>query len=141
MEPADIARLSGPTRWLNDTCINECAKLLYESYHSPFQTHMSIFSSYIFAHIDSLENLGRYLKPTLYWERDIWLIPRHRDLHWTLVIVIVSRRQIFTFDSFGSKTSAELDTEVCTQLGYALQVLVMYRSFRTLSPCSGHSAR
>lgn len=97
---------------MNDTCINECAIILYELYHHPLSAPVSTFSSYVFTHLTDTAGLQRSTKPALYWERDLWLIPRHRHWHWTLVIVVVSTRTIMTFDSFGDHNSWEQDTNV-----------------------------
>lgn len=88
--------------------------MLYELYHHPLNPPVATFSSYIFTlltHPDP-NMLKRCAKPACYWERDLWVIPRHRQSHWTLVIVVVSTRQILTFDSFGDRDSWQQDTKV-----------------------------
>ncbi|EMD32924.1 hypothetical protein CERSUDRAFT_57603, partial [Gelatoporia subvermispora B] len=111
--PGDLLLLASPDRMLNSDCINECAILLQQHFPGISSQDCAIFSTYDIisaAQEHASGTLERSIQHNLYWERDCWLIPIHREPtndqvgHWTLVIAIISKRQFYHFDSLAIRS-------------------------------------
>ncbi|KAG2154223.1 uncharacterized protein EDB93DRAFT_1239586 [Suillus bovinus] len=95
-EPKNIALLASQTALLNDSCINECAVLLYlEAVQlSPMIEQYTILSTHNLPHI-------RYNAPD-----DVWILPIHRPSdvgHWVLCVVHLRSKELHLFDSFAER--------------------------------------
>jgi Ulp1 family protease len=115
---ADLERLLGPTRWLNDECINALMALLQRRLNHPSNPRQScaqrcaIFSTFTFAY--PRHNLWKIIQHTGCWEKDVWIVPIHRrtDKHWVAAAVLPYQRQILLFDSFAERGGWERDLPV-----------------------------
>lgn len=111
----DIARLLSPCARLNDVCINGGAALLYSFFSSPVHPTsqvsqrcalLSTFDLPRVRHNISDNELWRHLSHTMYWTRDVWIIPIHQpapDEHWVLCVASVPLRRLFLFDSLAEE--------------------------------------
>jgi len=124
-DPSDIARLKSPTAWLNDTCINGGAALLQWFFSSPgypgFESSrrcalLSTFDLPRVRYKADDDQLWRHISRTLYWQKDVWIVPIHRTNpheHWVLCVASLRTYELFLFDSLGSKRQWRRDTKVC----------------------------
>ncbi|KAG2336107.1 hypothetical protein BDR05DRAFT_978861 [Suillus weaverae] len=101
-EPKDIALLTSPTAFLNDTCINGCAVLLFSELKSVATSHCTLLTTHNLPRIryNTSDNiLWHNVSYTHYWEKDVWILPIHRPSnigHWVL-------KELHLFDSLAEK--------------------------------------
>lgn len=111
-------RLISPSSRLNDVCMNDSALLLRPHFHSAHSDRCAVLSTWVMVHLRSGSDNGalwRSVRSTLYWEKDIWLVPVHlKDPyeHWTLCVVDTSSSTILTFDSLANQSLWQQDVEV-----------------------------
>ncbi|KAJ3554830.1 hypothetical protein NM688_g2903 [Phlebia brevispora] len=98
----DLAILADPTSQLNDVCINDCAILLREKFRNS-RCSCAVFNTFDINYVrqGSPERLRKAAERTEYWKYDLWIIPLHqpRRNHWTLVVLVLSTRTAYYFDS------------------------------------------
>lgn len=60
------------------------------------------------------DQLWRGAKNTLYWTKDVWILPIHRPAtkHWVLCVVYPLKKKLHLFDSFAEQTSWHTETKV-----------------------------
>ncbi|RDB19001.1 hypothetical protein Hypma_014420 [Hypsizygus marmoreus] len=107
----ELTMFRNPTARLNDVCINGGAAYLQTKFSHPsneasrhaercaiFSTHHLRMARY---HTD--EEMWRRTASTMYWLRDVWILPIHRRCpeHWVLCVIYPERRQLLLFDSLG----------------------------------------
>ncbi|KAF6744700.1 hypothetical protein DFP72DRAFT_1018573 [Ephemerocybe angulata] len=109
----ELQRLSSPSGWLNDDCVNGLAVLLHQIYldsdNKEYVSRFIVFSSLVFR--KSRETVIRQCRHLPYWTRDIWILPINRpdEKHWVLAIILPLRRRIYLFDSFAHTKSWQRD--------------------------------
>ena len=111
---SDIQRFVSPTAWLNDVCINDGAKLLQLHLNTSQSDMVAIISTLA---LPTLEDgaLWRTTQHSVYWERNVWIVPIHRFApyeHWVLGVVNFVRGEIAVFDSLADQSLWERDVEV-----------------------------
>lgn len=117
-EPDDLQRLLHPTAWLNDVCINGCARLLQNFLaEDPLAQGCSILSTFVLPkHRQQTtdDQLWNHVKRARFWEHEQWIIPIHRthEQHWVLCVVYPASKQITFFDSFADKELWRQDLQV-----------------------------
>lgn len=119
IDEADMSRLADRTARLNDRCLNGCARylelLLISNFH--YDVNWAIFSTHDLVrirHSVADEDLWRHLCPNSYWEKDIWIIPIHRESnggHWVLCVAQIQTRKLLLFDSLAQRTGWDEDTQ------------------------------
>ncbi|KAF7337089.1 ULP-PROTEASE domain-containing protein [Mycena venus] len=113
VEPCDLDRILAPIGRLNGEGINGVAASLHSIYsnqYSPYAaaaTQCALLSTYDLTRVHykaSDAELWRFLGPTEYWTKALWLIPIHRPVeqHWVCAVVDVHRQSIYFFDSFAA---------------------------------------
>jgi hypothetical protein len=112
--PSDIARFENPTAQLNDVCMNDSATLLQSHFNTPYSDVIAIISTLA---LPTSEDgyLWRIARHSMYWEKDLWLVPLHRTApyeHWVLCVLDFPRRQIGHFDSLADQSLWEQDVKV-----------------------------
>ncbi|KAJ7587929.1 hypothetical protein C8J56DRAFT_1049993 [Mycena floridula] len=113
LDRSEIQRLVSSKGWLNSGCINSLAQLISHLLGDATKRY-SILSSFIVpgAVKDTDSSLWRTAKGAEYWEKDVWIIPVHREEehHWVLAVIIPSQRAFYLFDSYaGGEQSWESD--------------------------------
>lgn len=117
-EPKDIALLTSPTAFLNDTCINGCAVLLFSELKSVSTGRCALLTTHDLPRIRynaSDDILWRNVSYTRYWEKDIWILPIHRPSnigHWVLCVIRFSNKELHLFDSLAEKKPWKNDVKV-----------------------------
>jgi Ulp1 family protease len=125
--PKDIARLASPSTRLNDCCINGCAVLLYHQNIALVANKCALLSTHELVRIRlkaSDDILWRNIAGTLYWEKDIWVIPIHRTSpseHWVLCVLYPREGKLHLFDSLNGEK--EWETDIAVFLPLPLKVL------------------
>jgi hypothetical protein len=118
--PPALDRLAQPAERLNDVCLNSGALLLqhlftHERYGLRQARECAIFTSfdiYLSRYNRSNSEVWRRTKETRYWDKDIWLLPIHREhptKHWILSIIYPWHRCIYLYDSLASGLGAWKD--------------------------------
>ncbi|OCH83923.1 hypothetical protein OBBRIDRAFT_815662 [Obba rivulosa] len=80
--PEDFTRIAADNQMLNCDCINACAALLQHTLARNDRSRCAVFSTYDIncaANNDDGGALWRSIRHRYYWERDVWLIPVHRE--------------------------------------------------------------
>lgn len=123
----DLSLLAHPTSRLNDTCINGCAALLYsEMLTSSRVRPCAILSTHDLPRIRynaSDDILWRNTSWTLFWERDLWLLPIHRPSpvgHWVFCAIYIPSKELHLFDSLAERHPWKTDVKVSDNLIHAL---------------------
>ena len=124
--PSDTSILASPQACLNDTCINNCAALLYSAF-LPAAASCAILSTHDLPrvrHNADDDTLWRNVSWTRFWEKPVCVLPIHRPLpvgHWVLCTIYFHSRQILLFDSFAEKQPWMQDIKVshpCNCISY-----------------------
>ncbi|KAG1839146.1 hypothetical protein DFJ58DRAFT_718617 [Suillus subalutaceus] len=116
-DPKEIGILSSPTACLNDTCINNCAILLWCSQLNTSAARCAILSTHDLPHIRYNapdDNIWRHTMWIRYWEKDIWVLPIHRPSgigHWVMCVIQLSTKELYLFDSMGDRTPWQSDVK------------------------------
>lgn len=121
--------LAQPTARLNDTCVNGGAALLYSeiltvSHFRP----CAILSTHDLPRIRynaSDDILWRNMSWTLYWEKDLWLLPIHRPSpvgHWVFCAVYTSTKELHLFDSLADRQPWKNDVKVSITFNHAISI-------------------
>jgi Ulp1 family protease len=127
--------LTSPTAFLNDTCINGCAVLLFSELKSVATSHCALLTTHDLPRIRynaSDDILWRNVSYTRYWEKDVWILPIHRPSnigHWVLCIIRFSSKELHLFDSLAEKKPWKNDVKV------SLLVLTISRQAYVLQGC------
>ncbi|KAJ7917138.1 hypothetical protein B0H13DRAFT_1608630 [Mycena leptocephala] len=111
VEPGDLDRIIAPRGRLNGEALNGVAAslhVIYSDQYSPYAAsaaRCALLSTYDLTRVHfkaSDTQLWRFLGPTEYWTKPLWLIPIHRPVeeHWVCAVVDVHRQSIYFFDSF-----------------------------------------
>ncbi|KAF7326957.1 hypothetical protein MVEN_02589900 [Mycena venus] len=100
VEPCDLDRILAPIGRLNGEAINTPP-------YAAAATQCALLSTYDLTRVHykaSDAELWRFLGPTEYWTKALWLIPIHRPVeqHWVCAVVDVHRQSIYFFDSFAA---------------------------------------
>ncbi|KAG1837517.1 hypothetical protein DFJ58DRAFT_718872 [Suillus subalutaceus] len=117
-DPKEIGILSSPTACLNDTCINNCAILLWCSQLNTSAARCAILSTHDLPRIRYNapdDNIWRHTMWIRYWEKDIWVLPIHRPSgigHWVMCVIQLSTKELYLFDSMGDRTPWQSDVKV-----------------------------
>lgn len=92
----DLGTLYGQN-WLNDQVMNMYGDLVMDSV--PEKVHF--FNSFFYDKLRTkgYEGVKRWTKNVDIFQKDLLLIPIHLEVHWSLVSVDISRREITYFDS------------------------------------------
>ena len=120
--PKDIARLASPSARLNDCCINGCAALLYHQNIMLAANKFALLSTHELVRIrfDASDDiLWRNIAGTLYWQKDVWVLPIHRNLpceHWVLCVIYPREGKLYLFDSLNGEKEWEMDITVFSPL-------------------------
>jgi len=114
----DLEILQSSTACLNDTCINGCIPLLFSSIQSVHAHRFAVLSTHDLIRIRynaDDHGLWRAMKHTLFWSKDIWVIPIHRPDpvgHWVLCIAQLAHCELLLFDSFGERQGWRANVQV-----------------------------
>jgi hypothetical protein len=136
-QPQDINRLASPTSCLNDICLNGCAALLYSSFGGVHAERCAIMSTHdlVRIHHGALDiDIWRNIHRTLYWQKDIWIIPIHRpergsaEGHWVLCVAFFRTRQFLLFDSLAGQDGWQHDLKVCQRVLASQQPIINLHS-------------
>ena len=118
-KPEDVVILANPTGCLNNVCINGCVPLLFSSIKPPDAQCFAVFSTYDLPHICydvSDDSLWKGTWHTIFWTKDIWIIPIHRPSlvgHWVLCTALLSHCELCLFDSMAEEKPWRADVQVC----------------------------
>ncbi|KAJ6469415.1 hypothetical protein C8R45DRAFT_837134 [Mycena sanguinolenta] len=115
IEPADLDRFLAPKGRLNGEGINGVMASLYLCFSNPYSpyvaaaTRCAILSTYDLPRVRykaSDSDLWRFLGPTEYWTKSMWLLPIHRpaEQHWVCAVIDVSSYSIYFYDSLASQS-------------------------------------
>jgi Ulp1 family protease len=117
-------------KMLNDVCINGGAALLQDYFAliddtAAYSRRCAILSTHELPHVryQALDNdLWRNIRRTIYWEKDVWILPIHRPraLHWVLGVVYVRENRILLFDSLAEERPWRADIQVRQRLDIAV---------------------
>ncbi|KAJ7790856.1 hypothetical protein B0H14DRAFT_2396104 [Mycena olivaceomarginata] len=118
----DLNRLSSPTGRLNDVALNGAAAALLNLYsqpHSPYANSagdcviLDTFDLHRIRFKASDAMLWKFLGPTEYWTRRLWIIPIHRpkDEHWVVVVAAVQEQRLFFLDSLNQRKGWRRDIQ------------------------------
>lgn len=107
--PDEYCRLAQRDSWLDDTCINDLAviiqhQLTNDPIYSSSARRIAMFSTFtLLLPRHGPVQLWKQTRHLRFWERDIWLLPIHRQAanHWVLAVVVPARGSVLLFDSFG----------------------------------------
>ena len=119
---AELQTLSRTNGLLNDVCMNGIPKLLHELFvkdpeHQIPAERCAIFSTYDLYRIRyraSDAELWRSTNCHKFWEKNVWIIPIHREAecHWVLAVLYLQDKEIHLFDSLAGKVSWNHDIQV-----------------------------
>jgi hypothetical protein len=159
----ELKILSTPTAWLNDVCINGGATLLHNLLSAPtlpsavHSQRCALLSSFDLVHIRSDASddvLWRSVCHSLYWTKDIWILPIHRTQpkHWVLCSISWSTNELFLFDSLAAREPWHKDiqdiirlldrfVELANRKGHACHLISDGWKARPLQVCSQPSIR
>ncbi|GLB45913.1 hypothetical protein LshimejAT787_3800020 [Lyophyllum shimeji] len=123
----ELAIMQSPVGRLNDVCINGISTLLHDQFSAPthynFQSSQrcALFSTYdlqMVRYNAADAELWRRTKLTEYWTRDVWILPIHRSQseHWVMCTISLNTRELFLFDSFGSRAPWRREIQEIMQL-------------------------
>ncbi|KAG2046020.1 hypothetical protein BDR06DRAFT_985702 [Suillus hirtellus] len=114
----DLSLLAHPTSHLNDTCINSCVALLYsEMLTSSHVRPCAILSTHDLPRIRynaSDDILWQNTLWTLFWERDLWLLPIHCPSpvrHWVFCAIYIPSKELHLFDSLAEQHPWKTDVQ------------------------------
>ncbi|KIK80791.1 hypothetical protein PAXRUDRAFT_36082 [Paxillus rubicundulus Ve08.2h10] len=117
-ELPDILMLVCPTDRINGVCINGCIPLLFSALKIPEVHHFAVFSTHDLTRIQYNapdEILWKATTWTLFWSKDLWIIPIHRPSlisHWVVCIAYFSCKELQLFDSLGEQKPCPADMQV-----------------------------
>ncbi|KAF8836910.1 hypothetical protein BDN67DRAFT_991962 [Paxillus ammoniavirescens] len=112
-----LTQFTQSTDQINDVCINSCIPLLFSALNIPEVHHFMVFSTHDLTHIHynaPNEILWKAMTWTLFWSKDLWIIPIHRPLlvgHWVVCIVYFSCKELQLFDSLGEQKPWRADVQ------------------------------
>ncbi|KAJ7202987.1 hypothetical protein B0H12DRAFT_1035731 [Mycena haematopus] len=115
IQPTDLDRFDRPTGRLNGEGINGVLAALmvfFSGQYSPYAAaarRCAILSTYDLPRVrykSSDTDLWRFLGPTQYWTKSLWLIPIHRpaEQHWVCAVVDVPSTTLYFYDSLASRS-------------------------------------
>jgi hypothetical protein len=139
-DPPDLRRFR--SEMLNDACLNGGAALLQDHFAlindtATYSHRCAILSTHDLPRVRyqaADDDLWRNIRRTIYWEKDVWILPIHRPraLHWVLGVVYVKEQRILLFDSFAEKKAWRADVQVCWSLEILLILLTLFQDILTL---------
>ncbi|KAJ6451750.1 hypothetical protein C8R45DRAFT_848226, partial [Mycena sanguinolenta] len=99
---------------LNNYCLNGAAAALHRVFSNPSAptaTHANrcaVLSTLDLVRVRykaSDDAVWRFLNPTRYWDKPIWLTPIHQPTEedWVLVVALIPEQKLFLFDSLGNR--------------------------------------
>jgi hypothetical protein len=123
VEPVDLDRILASKGRLNGEGLNGVAAslhIIFSNPHSPHAlaaTQCALLSTYDLPRVHfkaSDANMWRFLGPTEYWTKSLWLIPIHwiAQEHWVCAVVDVRHQSIYFFDSFAERSGWHRDLRV-----------------------------
>jgi Ulp1 protease family, C-terminal catalytic domain len=137
-DPPDLHRFHSE-KMLNDVCINGGAALLQDYFAliddtAAYSRRCAILSTHELPRVryQALDNdLWRNIRRTIYWEKDVWILPIHRPraLHWVLGVIYVRENRILLFDSFAEEKPWRADIK---------DILTLISRMTTLATRNGH---
>ncbi|RDB29776.1 hypothetical protein Hypma_013855 [Hypsizygus marmoreus] len=107
----ELEILSHPTARLNDVCLNGGAALLQDFLSHPshessrYSQSCAIFTTFdlnMVRCVASYDQMWRRTSASMYWLRDVWILPIHRrspSEHWVLCVIYPEQRRLHLFDS------------------------------------------
>ncbi|KAF7293708.1 hypothetical protein MIND_01151000 [Mycena indigotica] len=114
IDSTDLDRLLHRKQWLNNFCLNGVAAIIMQNFMSPTSS-CALLSTLDLHRVqygadDSV--LWHHLAPTVYWEKDLWLIPIHQrqQQHWVFAIAS-KQEQLLFIDSFADAAGWDSDLE------------------------------
>ncbi|KAF9231589.1 hypothetical protein BU15DRAFT_90869 [Melanogaster broomeanus] len=102
---------------INDVCINNCIPLLFSSPSPPEAHRFAVFSTHDLTRIRYNapdEVLWKASEQTMFWSKDVWIIPIHRPSpvgHWVLCVAHFSRKELLLFDSLSEMKPWRADVQ------------------------------
>lgn len=120
MDSKTLRQFLSPTARLNDHSINGAAMLLQTQLLNcdvGAAASVAILSTYslVCARYGAPDDqLWRGAKNTLYWAKDVWILPIHRPAteHWVLCVVYPHKKKLHLFDSFAEQQPWHAETKV-----------------------------
>ncbi|KAF7377130.1 hypothetical protein MSAN_00132000 [Mycena sanguinolenta] len=120
INPPDLDTLRTCCGRLNNYCLNGVAAVLHRLFSNPSaQTAphtnccavLSTLNLMRVRYKASDDTIWKFLSPTSYWDKSIWLIPIHRPMeeHWVLIVAVIPEQKLFLFDSLGSRNKWHQD--------------------------------
>ncbi|KAM6491874.1 hypothetical protein JOM56_012733 [Amanita muscaria] len=116
----EMGILSTESACLNDVCVNGGAAL----FQSIFDTNskfalLSTFDLPRIRYHATDQNVWRNIRHSLYWEKNIWVLPIHRSNpvgHWVLCVINIATKQLSLFDSLAGRAPWKSELNVIMQL-------------------------
>ncbi|XP_031823930.1 sentrin-specific protease 2 isoform X3 [Sarcophilus harrisii] len=92
--------------WLNDEIINFYMNLLVERNKKQGLPRLHAFSTFFYPKLNAggYQSVRRWTKGVDLFEQDIILVPIHRRVHWSLVVIDVRKKAVRYLDSMGQKS-------------------------------------
>ncbi|KAF7339251.1 ULP-PROTEASE domain-containing protein [Mycena venus] len=123
IEPVDLDRFLAPRGRLNGEGINSVMASLYIIFsgsYSPYAvaaTRCAVLSTYDLTRAQynaSDSDLWRFLGPTEYWTKSMWLLPIHQsaEQHWVCAVVDLPSQSIHFYNSLASESGWHRDLRV-----------------------------
>ncbi|XP_011837268.1 PREDICTED: sentrin-specific protease 2 isoform X2 [Mandrillus leucophaeus] len=91
--------------WLNDEVINFYMNLLVERNRKQGYPALHVFSTFFYPKLKSggYQAVKRWTKGVNLFEQEIILVPIHRKVHWSLVVIDLRKKCLKYLDSMGQK--------------------------------------
>ncbi|KAK2502532.1 hypothetical protein MC885_015789 [Smutsia gigantea] len=91
--------------WLNDEVINFYMNLLVERNKKQGYPALHVFSTFFYPKLKSggYQAVKRWTKGVNLFEQELILVPIHRKVHWSLVVIDLRKRCLKYLDSMGQK--------------------------------------
>ncbi|XP_027632498.1 sentrin-specific protease 2 isoform X3 [Tupaia chinensis] len=91
--------------WLNDEVINFYMNLLVERNKKQGYPALHVFSTFFYPKLKSggYQAVRRWTKGVNLFEQELILVPIHRKVHWSLVVIDLRRKCLKYLDSMGQK--------------------------------------
>ncbi|KAJ7572862.1 hypothetical protein C8J56DRAFT_986976 [Mycena floridula] len=137
---------SSSASWLNDTCMQIGASVLFEHFVPDMrQQRVALLSSYLLAQFllsTSPEAIWRTAMPSLFWQRRVWLLPVHRKAtkHWVLYVVYLQSGELHMFDSFGESRHMADEAQIVMSLVHLLINQANKHGYPLVVPLEGWTA-
>ncbi|XP_078206554.1 sentrin-specific protease 2 isoform X19 [Callithrix jacchus] len=117
--------------WLNDEVINFYLNLLVERNKKQGYPALHVFSTFFYPKLKSggYQAVKRWTKGVNLFEQEIILVPIHRKVHWSLVVIDLRKKCLKYLDSMGQKGH-----RICEILLWSLCCPVQWRNLGSLQP-------